>query len=538
MGENTTGAAAEFGRFLETHRARVEPLERDMNDAWWEANVSGTPEAEARSGALQKQLVRLYADAETYAWLRSVPARELDGDLARQHALLLNAYIANQMDDATIEELVDTEKEVESAYNNFRAELRGARVSDNRLREILRDSDDVELRREAWEASKRIGEQVEGRVRRLVELRNREARRLGYADYYAMSLSLQELDAAVLFELLDDLRRKTDALWSAYKGALDGDLARRFGTTPDRLRPWHYPDPFFQEAPSGEVDLDAYFRDKDLEALTADFFDAVGLDIRDILRRSDLYEKEGKCQHAFCIHVGRFEDVRVLCNCTPSERWMGTMLHEFGHAVYDKYLGSDLPFFLRDTAHTLTTEAIAMLMGRFSRNAAWLRRYAGVPAGEAARVAASAGAELRAQLLILARWCLVMTHFERDLYRDPGQDLNGLWWRTVETFQGVTPPEGRDKPDWASKIHMALAPVYYHNYLLGEMFASQLQDHLHEHILPRGGTDADLVQSPLVGAYLREKVFAPGARLPWDRLIEHATDEPLNPDHFVRQLSR
>jgi peptidyl-dipeptidase A len=54
------------------------------------------------------------------------------------------------------------------------------------------------------------------------------------------------------------------------------------------------------------------------------------------------------------------------------------MLHEFGHAVYDKYLGDDLPFFLRETAHTLTTEAVAMLMGRFSRNAAWLERYAGL----------------------------------------------------------------------------------------------------------------------------------------------------------------
>ncbi len=29
-------------------------------------------------------------------------------------------------------------------------------------------------------------------------------------------------------------------------------------------------------------------------------------------------------------------------------------------------------------------------------------------------------------------------------------------------------------PDWAAKIHMTGAPVYYHNYLLGELIASQL----------------------------------------------------------------
>jgi hypothetical protein len=27
-------------------------------------------------------------------------------------------------------------------------------------------------------------------------------------------------------------------------------------------------------------------------------------------------------------------DVRVLANISDNESWMGTMLHEFGHAVY------------------------------------------------------------------------------------------------------------------------------------------------------------------------------------------------------------
>jgi peptidyl-dipeptidase A len=216
------------------------------------------------------------------------------------------------------------------------------------------------------------------------------------------------------------------------------------------------------------------------------------------------------------LHVGRFDDVRVLCNVTPNERWMGTLLHEFGHAVYDRYLGENLPFFLREPAHTLTTEAIAMLFGRLSRNAAWLQIYANVPEDDARRADASAKNEARAQLLLLARWCLVMTHFERALYENPDRpDLNGLWWRLVQCYQGVTPPENRDAPDWAAKIHLALAPVYYHNYLLGEMFASQLENHLKARVLPAGSNPADYVSSPLVGAYLKRAVFAPGARLRW-----------------------
>ena len=132
------------------------------------------------------------------------------------------------------------------------------------------------------------------------------------------------------------------------------------------LRPWHYSDPFFQEAPrTGAVDLDALFSDQDVLELATRTFDGIGLEVRDILARSDLFERENKDQHAFCTHIDRAsDDVRVLCNLRPDARWMNTMLHELGHAVYDKYLAADLPFLLRTAAHTNTTEAIAMLMGR------------------------------------------------------------------------------------------------------------------------------------------------------------------------------
>ena len=156
----------------------------------------------------------------------------------------------------------------------------------------------------------------------------------------------------------------------------------------------------------------------------------------------------------------------------------------------------------------------------------------------ARRVESAAREEQRAQLLILARWCLVMAHFERALYQNPEQDLNRLWWRLVARYQNVRPPENRETlPDWASKIHLAVSPVYYHNYLLGELFASQLLDTLRDRVLPPGVTDADLVQSRAVGEYLRGAVFAHGARLPWNDLIREATGEPLRPDYFVQQLA-
>src|SRR4029079_2823306 len=146
-----------------------------------------------------------------------------------------------------------------------------------------------------------------------------------------------------------------------------------------------YSDPFFQEFPSGSAaeSLDDIFKDSDIDALTRSHYTSIGLDGDHLLRQADLYEREGKSQHAFCMDVDHEGDVRVLCNIRKNERWMSTMLHEFGHAVYDKYNDPSLPFILRTPAHTLTTEAIAMLNGRMSKNPEWLTKIAALSSGEA-----------------------------------------------------------------------------------------------------------------------------------------------------------
>jgi peptidyl-dipeptidase A len=136
---------------------------------------------------------------------------------------------------------------------------------------------------------------------------------------------------------------------------------------------------------------------------------------------------------------------------------------------------------------------------------------------------------LRTGQLVFARWCLVMVHFERALYAHPGRDLAGTWWDLVESLQGVRRPEGRTAPDWASKIHLAVVPVYYQSYLLGELLASQLDQAVREHA---GG----FVGRPAAGTFLAERVFAPGATLPWRDLVAAATGRPLGPAAFLTGL--
>jgi peptidyl-dipeptidase A len=135
-------------------------------------------------------------------------------------------------------------------------------------------------------------------------------------------------------------------------------------------------------------------------------------------------------------------------------------------------------------------------------------------------------------MLIFLRWAITLVKFERELYRDPGQNLNRLWWELVERYQMVTPPPSRDLPDWASKNHLATSPVYYQNYVLGELMASQLISFIHKHIVKSD----DFVGHREVGAYLVDTVFKPGSRYVWSEMLRRGTAEDLNPDYFVRQF--
>ena len=108
-----------------------------------------------------------------------------------------------------------------------------------------------------------------------------------------------------------------------------------------------------------------------------------------MLERSDLYERDGKCQHAFCIDIDRDGDVRVLCNVRPSEHWMDTMLHEFGHAIYDRGLDPSLPWLPpRAGAHADDRGGSRCSSGGCRENADWLIAAPASPEPEARAAAA------------------------------------------------------------------------------------------------------------------------------------------------------
>lgn len=524
---------SELQQFLRDHTARIEPLSRELHLAYWNATISGEASDFTRFADLDIEMQKVYADPSAFARVKGWHEAGVDDEIdRRQIDILYRHYLRNQIDPDLIESISRLSTDITNRFNVYRVQVDGATLTSNEVRDVLRRSIDSEYRRRVWEADKNVGAVVRDDLVELVRQRNRAARSLGFSDFYAMSLALSEQSEEEVFSLFDRLEELTRAPFELMKRDVDAALAKRCGVEVQDLRPWHYHDPFFQEAPEvDDVDVDACYRGRDVVALVRAFYEGIGLEVASILEASDLYEKPGKEQHAYCMDIDRRGDIRILANVRDDESWTGTMLHELGHGVYDRYIDPNLPFLLREHAHVFVTESIAMYFGRLSKDPLWIRAAAGACDVATDRLAR----RRRLAQLVFARWCQVMVRFECALYRDPEQDLDALWWDLVSRFQMVTPPEDRRSPDWASKIHVVSAPVYYHNYMLGELLASQL-DHVIRGTALADGDGATINGRPEVGAFLRERVFAHGRLRRWDDLVRSATGEPLSAEWFVDQF--
>jgi peptidyl-dipeptidase A len=533
-------SAEGFARFLADHEKLVAPLEKEANLAWWEAATTGREEAYAKQAALQTKLETVYTDPKAFAYLKALKEKNVvkDPKLGRQLELLYLKYLGRQLDPALLQRIIEASTAIEQKFATFRGKVGDREVTDNQIEEVLRSSRDRQERKAYWLASKQVGAAVAADVVAVVKLRNEAARKLGFRDFFALQLALAEQDEAWLFKLFDELDALTREPFAALKARIDAVQAQRLGCKPEELMPWDMSDRFFQEAPNlSEVDVDAPLREADLAALVARFYQGIGLDPQPILARSDLFERPGKNPHAFCTDIDRQGDVRVLANVKPNQYWFDTLLHELGHGVYSYYVDRSLPYFLRTDAHIFATEGVAMLFGRLAQNGHFYQALGLIAPEHAEAFTRALADKLRAQALIFSRWCQVMLRFEQALYANPDQDLDALWWSLVERYQLLRRPAEAPRGSWASKIHIVTAPVYYHNYCLGDLYASQLHAAIVRTLYP-GQDPATVVYvgNPKVGEYFKKKVFGPGASLRWDAFVRFSTGKDLSPADFAQQF--
>ena len=220
--------------FIAAHVEKIKPLEKQANLAWWDAAVTGDPNAYDHSSELTLQIRKVYSDPKDFVFLKELKdsGQVKDKLLARQLTVLHNAYLANQIEPELLKQIVELGTEIEKNFSTFRGTLDGRKVTDNEIKQILKDETDSGKRQQAWLASKQVGEAVAGDIVRLVKLRNQAARKLGFNNYHTMALATGEQDVKELDRIFAELYELTNEPFRKIKADLDRILAKTYGVAP------------------------------------------------------------------------------------------------------------------------------------------------------------------------------------------------------------------------------------------------------------------------------------------------------------------
>jgi carboxypeptidase Taq len=259
--------------------------------------------------------------------------------------------------------------------------------------------------------------------------------------------------------------------------------------------------------------------------------------------------------HPFTMMAGE-HDVRVTIRSSDENplRAIFATLHEGGHALYDQGVPAALHgTLLADAPSMGVHESQARLWeNHVGRSAAFWRHYfprlrAAFPAVLAAvdargfhrainviapgpnRVAAD---EATYNLHVLVRYELEIALLAGDL---AVTDLPAAWDERYRRYLGVSAERPRD--GCLQDVHWALGEFgYFPTYTIGNLYAAQLVDAYGvSHDL-----DAELASGNLseLRNWLAANVYAHGAELPAEALLERITGRTLDVEPFFRRLER
>jgi peptidyl-dipeptidase A len=127
-------------KFVEVHTAKLRPLEVASNLAWWNANISGKAEDFQKKAEAQNRVDEALANPEAFKEIQQLKkdVKEIDDAvIARCVEVLYLTYLEKQVDIKLLKEMVDVSNKVEKAFNEFRADVDGKKVTDNVVRDIL-----------------------------------------------------------------------------------------------------------------------------------------------------------------------------------------------------------------------------------------------------------------------------------------------------------------------------------------------------------------------------------------------------------------
>lgn len=446
-------------------------------------------------------------------------------------------YMAGGMPETAgdaVEKRIKAETEQTEMLFGFEYKLQGKPVSTNQIDEILKKSNKLPEREEAWYISKEVGRSLKDGLLNLRNLRNECVKPLGYSDYFSYQVSEYGLTSDEMVKICKDMIAD---LWPLYRELHTWaryTLAEKYKQPVPDMIPAHWLPNRWGQDWAELVDVKGFDLDKELRSKSPEwiikeaekFYISLGFDSlpKSFYEKSSLYPAPlhagyKKNNHASAWHMDNDKDVRSLMSIEANTEWWETTLHELGHIYYYMtYSNPDVPIILRAGANRAYHEAIGTQIGLASMQQPFLESYGLLPKNSQIDQTQILLKEAL-NYVVMVPWAAgVMTHFEYELYAKnlPQAEFNKRWWELVKTYQGIVPPteRGEEFCDAATKTHINNDPAQYYDYALSNILLFQFHQHICKNILKQDPRASNYYGSKEIGNFLKS-LMKPGAGEDW-----------------------
>ena len=545
-------SAEEVRAFLEEANATMLRLSNEANQAGWVQNTYITPDTEAMAARSYGAFMTVVTDFAKQA--ARYDAVDVSPEERRQLTVLKNTLtMAAPADPAEAAELAQIVTSMEGIYGRGKycpdGESDEACLDIEEITRILATDRNPARLLDVWEAWRTIAPPMKDSYARFVELSNKGAGELGFADTGAMWRSKYDMPAEAFAPELDRLWGQLRPLYLSLHAYVRSKLRERYGdqVPADGPIPAHllgniwaqdWSNVYDLVAPAGgasPVNLTDVLRTRNVSPLEMTrygerFFTSLGFEpLPATFWERSLFvkprDREVVC-HASAWNIDNVDDLRFKMCIDQTAEDFTTIHHELGHNFYARAYARQPPIFrnsANDGFHEAIGDTIALSVTPEYLVKVGLIARAPDASGDIAlllRTALERLAFLPFGLVVDSwRWQV----FEGTVTPD---DYNRAWWELRERYQGIRPasPRGEEFFDPGAKYHIP-ANTPYARYFLSAV----LQFQFHRALSQTGGCTTPLHRCSIygnadAGRRLRAALEM-GASRPWPDTLEALTGQ-------------
>lgn len=412
-------------------------------------------------------------------------------------------------------------------------------ASENKMRTMMRTEADEATRKACFDAMEELAVGAITDYIELVNLRNEYARALGYEDFYAFKVYIEEgMTKKELFDIFEDIYEKTKFAF--------GNVRELEKTMPGLRKPWNFN---YMMAGDFTKEEDPYFQFDEALMRWGKSFAALGINFQGGRLKLDLLDRKGKWSNGFCHwpDLVRHErgkriaaSTNFTCNVVNQQIGSGiqgieTLFHEGGHAAHllnstmeDVCLNHEYP-----PQATAWAETQSMFNDSVFGSIEWKTRYAKNAEGQSYPfdLYKRKMEKIHPVIPLFMNGIMFVANYEREIYEI--KDLNEEKVKDAAR-RAYTKYFDRDEESLyvlnVPHIYGFESSAAYHGYGLAELAVNQWRKYFYKKY-------GYIVDNPKVGKEMT-KVWKLGASKTFKEFVILATGKKLSAQSFIDDVTK